>query len=112
MAIEDRILELYKTHKNIRAVSKESGLCEQTVRRMLISRGVYPSEASKKIARLRLSECSDEEIMRIMGISRKVLQSHSPYTKGTYKGSNKSANACYIAKCRARRKKEESTCAS
>lgn len=106
MAIGDRILELYNTHKSIKAVARESGLSEQTVRRMLISRGVYPNEISKQIARLRLSDCSDEEIMEIMGISRKVLQSQSPYTRGTYKGSNKSANACYIAKFRARKKKE------
>lgn len=104
MAIEDRIIEQYNIHKSIKAVARESGLSEQTVRRMLISRGVYPTETSKQIARLRLSNCSDEEIMEIMGISRQVLQSHSPYTKGTYKGSNKSANACNIAKCRAKKK--------
>lgn len=107
MAIEDQVAESFETLKSLRAVSRATGISMQTVKRMLITRGIYPSEMTKKVARLRLSGCSDEEIMQILGISAKALLNNSPYTKGTYKGSNKSINAVRIAKCRARKKQED-----
>lgn len=102
------VLADYERTKSIKATAKNLHLSDQTVRRVLTSNGIYVSERSKEVTRLRLMGMTVTEIAEYLKISTKAVKAHFPYTKGSYVIGTKSKNAEAIARCRAKKEKGES----
>lgn len=104
-AIQERVVELYKILQSQKAVSKKTGLSEQTVRKMLVSEGIL-NEYAVQINGMLGSGMSKEDIAKQMGVTVKTVGAHLPYTRGTYCDSEKSENAIRIARWRKKKKEE------
>ena len=101
---QKEILESYEITKSLKASAKALKISEQTIKRILISNGVYPTERAREVTRLRLAGLTVPEIARYLGISEKAVQLNMPYAKCSYAAGPKSQNAKNIAKCRAAKK--------
>lgn len=97
------VLQAYKETKSIDETAFKTGLSTYTVTKALITQGVYPTPNAKQVARLRLMDMSDEEIMDFLHMSPKALFKYTPYSKGSYAIGEKSANALRIAKTRSKK---------
>lgn len=97
------VLQAYKETKSIEETAVKTGLSTSTVKKALITQGVYPTPNAKQVARLRLMDMSDEEIMDFLHMSPKALFNYTPYSKGSYVIGEKSANALRIAKTRSKK---------
>lgn len=109
MPIQKNVVEHYQLHHSVNEASREFGISAQTVRRILITNGIYLSERSREVARLRLMGMTVPQIAEYLNLDEKVVKSHLPYTKGSYASGEKSLNAERIAKIRARKKQQEDT---
>lgn len=98
------ILDKYAATKSMNETARKLKLSKQTVRRVLISNGIYPSERTKEVARLCLMGMTAKEIAEYLGISAKTVQANLPYSKGSYVTGAKSKNAERILKWRTRKK--------
>lgn len=101
---QQEILQSYQITQNMSETARNLKLSEQTVKRVLITNGIYPSERAKEVARLRLTGMTVPEISEYLKITEKIVLSNLPYTKGSYATGPKSENAEKIAKCRANKK--------
>lgn len=104
--IQKQVAELYKVLQSQKAVSKKTGLSEQTVRKMLVSEGIL-NEHAVQINGMLESGMSKEDIAEQMGVTVKAVGAHLPYVRGTYCDSEKSKNATQIAKWRKKKKEED-----
>ena len=102
---QKEVLEMYEITKSLKASARALKLSEQTIKKILISNGIYPSERSREVTRLRLAGLTIPEIAQYLGISEKAVRMNMPYTKCSYAVGQKSQNAKCIAKCRAAKKK-------
>lgn len=107
MITDAEILKQYEQTPTVAETARAVHLSEQTVRRVLITHGIYPSETSKTVHRLLMSGYTPQEVADKMEISMETLQTHMPYTKGSYAVGTKSINAKRIAACRTREKDKE-----
>jgi DNA-binding CsgD family transcriptional regulator len=107
MDIAKRAAEIYAEYKSIKQAAKILNVSEQTVKRLLISQGLFESELTLRISRLRGEGKTDEQIASSLGIGVNAVLANSPYTKWTYKGEEKSINAQRIAECRKRKTERE-----
>lgn len=98
------IINEYAATKSMNGTARKLKLSKQTVRRVLISNGIYPSERTKEVARLCLMGMTVQEIAEYLGISAKTVQSNMPYSKGSYATGAKSKNAERILECRTRKR--------
>lgn len=98
------VLATYEVTKSMKETARKLKLSQQTVRRVLISNGIYPSERTREVARLCLMGMTVPEIAEYLGISTKTVQANLPYSKGGYATSQKTINAERIADCRIRKK--------
>lgn len=78
------ILDKYEATKSMKETARKLKLSQQTVRRVLISNGIYPSERTREVARLCLMGMTVPEIAEYLGISPKTVQTNLPYSKGGY----------------------------
>ena len=76
----------------------------QTVKRVLISNGIFPSKRAQQIANLNDMGLNVSDIAELLEISEDTVRSNLPYTKGGYATGPKSENAKKIAQCRANKK--------
>jgi hypothetical protein len=104
----DDIVATYLSTGSIRATSRKHAVCTQTVRRILITNGVFLGDDLKAthIVSL-LGIMPPEEVANKLGCSIKTIKSYMPYSKGSYAITPQSANAERIARCR-QRKRESS----
>lgn len=102
--LQKDIFNYYEQTKNANKTARHFGISPQTVRRALITNGLYLSERSKEVARLRLMGFTIEEIAEYLHISENAVQTHLPYTKGSYITKEKTENAIKIAASRAKKK--------
>lgn len=58
---------------------------DKTIIKMLVTKGIFSSEKYDKIKYLREKGKSDQQIMEILDISAKDLNTYTPYTRGKYK---------------------------
>lgn len=56
------ILDKYEATKSMKETARKLKLSQQTVRRVLISNGIYPSERTREVARLCLMGMTVPEI--------------------------------------------------
>lgn len=101
----DEIVKCYNSGMSLTEISKYNDISLQKARKILITAGVYSSETYDKIKELRAEGKSDWEIMDRVDISKKVLNSYTPYKKGLYNLSEESAtiNAMAIRRLRGRK---------
>ena len=109
MPLQKNVVDHYQLHHSVNEASKEFGISAQTVRRILITNGIYLSERSREIARLRLMGMTVPQIAEYLKLDEKVVKGHLPYTKGSYATGEKSLNAERIAKSRTKKKQQEGT---
>lgn len=106
---EDQILRMYDQGESLQRISRTTGICKATVRRILITHGVELRDCPRAaaIAVMQLRGLTVEQIAEALGISAKTVRAYLPYTRGTYINSDKTTNAQRIAACRARKIKKE-----
>lgn len=98
----------HRLNGNIKKTAKAVGLSHQTVRRILITHGIFVSDRTQTIHRMLFSGYTKEEICKTLNISKKALQAHMAYTKGSYAVGSKSRTAERIAQWRAKKITKES----
>ena len=76
----------------------------QTVKRVLISNGIYPSKRAHQIANLNDLGLNVSDMAEFLKISEDTVRSNQPYTKGGYATGQKSKNAVRVARCRNNKK--------
>ena len=80
-------------HISIREVSEKYKISLLKTRKILITAGVYSTDTSRLIARLRRQGFSVKEIMERTGLSRASVHSYIPYSKGIYNLEDASVDA-------------------
>lgn len=101
---QQQILESYEITKNMSETARILDVSPQTVKRVLISNGIFPSKRAHQIANLNDLGLSVSDIAEFLKISEDTVRSNLPYTKGGYATGPKSENAKKIAQCRANKK--------
>lgn len=101
---QQQILESYEITKNMSETARLLNVSPQTVKRVLISNGIFPSKRAHQIANLNDLGLSVSDIAEFLKISEDTVRSNLPYTKGGYATGPKSENAKKIAQCRANKK--------
>lgn len=101
----DEIVKCYNSGMSLTEISQYNDISMQKARKILITAGVYTSETYDKIKELRAEGKSDWEIMDRIDISKKALNSYTPYKRGLYNLSEEyaSSNALAIRNFRKRR---------
>lgn len=98
------ILEQYRLSQSIKGVAAVLNISEQTVRRTLITAGLYTSERAKRIQQLYVAGMPTKDIAELLKISTSAVSSYLPYRKGPRKGWGTTVNAMRIKKCREQKK--------
>ena len=101
---QQQILESYEITKNMSETARILDVSPQTVKRILISNGIFPPKRAQQIANLNNLGMNVSEIAEFLKISEDTVRSHLPYTKGGYATGQKSKNAVRVARCRANKK--------
>ena len=95
-----QILESYEITKNISETARNLNLSKQTVKRVLITNGIYPSKRAQQISNLNGLGMTVSDIAEFLKISKDTVRSNLSYTKGGYATDQKSKNAVRVARCR------------
>lgn len=102
MEIEE-IVKYYKSHGGgVKEVARELHISPATVKKVLITYGLYSNETSILISQMIREGLTKDEIIKKLGISRTCYCTNSPYEKTFYLSDNKSVNAQRIAKSRSK----------
>lgn len=101
---QQQILESYEITKNMSETARILDVSPQTVKRVLISNGIYPSKRAQQIANLNDLGLNVSDIAEFLKISEDTVRSNLPYTKGGYATGQKSKNAVRVAMCRTNKK--------
>lgn len=102
------IVDLYKNGNSINKIHKLTGKSISKIRKLLITKGLWEDELSKKVSDYLHEGKTEEEIANILHVSKKVVNSRCPYTKGMYEWEP-SLNAQRIKKCRQNKKSNSPT---
>ena len=97
---QTKILAEYNKRKSIRATSRELKISEGVVRKVLVGYGVIDTKLTRQIAELKAVGLPDEDIAKMLKISKSCVNCNTPYSKGTYLTAIKSKNAEAIKRCR------------
>lgn len=92
------ILEQYRLSQSIKGVAAVLNISEQTVRRTLITAGLYTSERAKRIQQLYVAGMPIKDIAELLKISTSAVSSYLPYRKGPRKDWGTTVNAMRIKK--------------
>jgi uncharacterized protein YjcR len=84
------------------------GVSEQSVRKTLITAGLYETPNSRRIKELHAAGMPAKDIAELLKMSPSSVGANLPYERGTYLDTNKSVNAMRIKKCREKKKASES----
>ena len=94
------ILESYEITQNMSETARILDVSPQTVKRILISNGIFPSKRAQQIANLNDLGMNVSDIAEFFKISEDTVRSNLPYTKGGYATGQKSKNAVRVTSCR------------
>ena len=97
-------LESYEITKNMSDTARILDVSPQTVKRVLISNGIFPSKRARQIANLNHLGMNVSDIAEFLKISKDTVRSNLPYTKGGSATGQKSKNCVRIARCRTNKK--------
>ena len=98
--IQQEILQNYQITQNMSETARILDVSPQTVKRVLISNGIFPSKRAQPIANLNDLGLNVSDIADFLKISKDTIRSNLPYTKGGYATGQKSKNAVRVARCR------------
>lgn len=101
----EEVVSLYRRCGSIKQVSRETKISEQTIRRLLITRGEYVTHLSAELSAMHESGLDAFAIAEKLRMSPKAVLSYLPYTRGPYSFGEKTKNAQRIRSWRERRKK-------
>lgn len=101
------IVEMYLQEGSLKTIAAKAGVCPATVKKILVSNGIYPSIRSQSISELCKLGYSLQEISKITKVSKKAVLANVPYSKGRYRVEPRTENAIRIEKCR--KKKQNTT---
>lgn len=101
------IVDMYLEESSMRTVANKAGVCPATVKKVLVSHGIYPSVRSQNINELLSFGYSVDDISRITRVSKKAVLSNLPYSKCRYRVEPRTENAVKIEECRKRKATEE-----
>ena len=102
--IMQQAVSLYEQTQSIKATARHMGIAEASVKKILISAGVYETARSREIADLYQSGKSILEIAEELGVSAGCVLCYLPYTRGSRLTPSDTINAQRIRECRARKK--------
>lgn len=78
-AVFDTVARLFTEGKSLKAIAKESGLSEQKVRKVLITKQLYSSELSERILLMLDSGNDIDKICKELKLTRGAVTSYIPY---------------------------------
>lgn len=104
MTLTDRVISLYQQGASIRTIASVVGASRQTVRRILITEGLWGSGLSDRINALHDDGHSVAEIADMLHVSAKVAGSYLRYPKGPRADWPGTINAQRIRACRERKR--------
>lgn len=107
MTLTERVTSLYQQGASIRTIAPVVGASRQTVRRILITEGLWGSSLSDRINDLRDDGHSVAEIADMLHVSVSAVGSYLRYPKGPRADWPDTINAQRIRACRERQKKSE-----
>ncbi len=87
-----KIIDNYRENVSVKQTSINCSVSEVTVRRVLITEGLWSSNTSRKIAELYTQGKSVSEIASALSVKEKAVQAYLPYSRGMY-GTSQSGNA-------------------
>ena len=91
-----------KDNTSLRQIADEFDFTHLKARKLLITAGVYHTDISDEVNRLKEAGKTVPQIMEITGLSRASVHSYLPYTKTVYNADELSLNAERIRKYRER----------
>lgn len=103
MTTKQDVLACYEETGTMLGVSQKLGISPDTVRRVLISNGIFPSKRVKEMTRLRMMGLTDDEIATYLRVKIKTVKKYTPYSRGSYVLGERTLNAERIAQCRERK---------
>lgn len=89
----ETVVEVYRQTNSTKQTAKLLSISEVKVRRILITCGLWSSQTSNQIGDLYRQGLSVREIAQQLFMSEKNVQAYLPYSRGTYGGQSKSADA-------------------
>lgn len=98
------ILDRYRALESMKRVAAELNISYQTVRRALITAGLFTSERAEHIQHLYVSTMPTKDIAELLKISTSTVSSYLPYRKGPRKDWDATVNSMRIKKCREKKK--------
>ena len=98
-----KILSAHRQHKSLRATAQSLGISYQTVRRVLITAGLYTSPRVERIRELSAAGMPPQDIADMLGITYGAVVASMPYPHGPRADWPVSRNALAIRKTRARK---------
>ena len=97
------IVMLYKGGNSINKIHELTGKSHSRIRKILITEGLWKDGLTVRVRQLLDEGKTQKEIAEILDKSENVINSRSPYTRGTY-GWNQSQNALQIKQYRQNKK--------
>ena len=94
---QQEILQSYQITQNMSETARILDVSPHTVKRVLISNGIFPSKRAQPIANLNDLGLNVSDIAEFLKISKDTIRSNLPYTKNGYVTGPKSENAKKIA---------------
>lgn len=89
-SLYDQIIDEYLQTHSVKKTAKYLGTTPITVRRVLITEGLWHSRTSDAIGELFAAGVPTEQIAMQLSMSLKNVQAYIPYTRGSYRNSEKS----------------------
>lgn len=78
MTTKQDVLACYEETGTMIGVSQKLGISPQTVRRVLISNGIFPSKRVKEMTRLRMMGLTDDDIAKYLRVQKKTVKNIRP----------------------------------
>lgn len=100
------LIDLYRRHKSLLRVAKETGMSQAKAKKILVGVGAYSTPKIKKIREMYSRGYGAEEIAKTLQIGVKAVNAYLPYTKGMYNTDNPTKNAENLRKWRKNKKEE------
>lgn len=100
-----RVENMYRSGCSMRQIVKETELSMCTVRKILISAGLYATEDSARVSRLLQAGMNQKEIAETLRVSEAWVNSNAPYIREPYLIPSQTENAQEIRKHRANKRK-------
>lgn len=81
MSRYDTILHVYSATQSISKTAEIMGVNEQVVRRCIITAGIYSTDRTDEIARMKTDGMSVSDIMRRTGLCQSAVVANMPYQR-------------------------------